>query len=226
MVRFPPTSFPRWWSGWLHTKNGHIMPTHIWEQYGMTKPLHCMAWYIWYHANSRAQSFHSLHTSLSLDRGEKEVSNNLGVIVWDFLQRSCVLLSLIITGDFKILLVRPKFSIGSPKSIDLYGSIRDISCTARVIWVTRLSFLATALFWNPPIIAWHLRPHGTHCKLCEFLFKPRKVTPPIFWKVCRSGKLSSKSWEKLPLLLRVLIYLHKYRTTAFFPQWHLDWGIC
>ena len=112
------------------------------------------------------------------------------------------------------------------KSIDLYGSIRDISCTARVIWVTRLSFLATALFWNPPIIAWHLRPHGTHCKLCEFLFKPRKVTPPIFWKVCRSGKLSSKSWEKLPLLLRVLIYLHKYRTTAFFPQWHLDWGIC
>ena len=85
----------------------------------MTKPLHCMAWYIWYHANSRAQSFHSLHTSLSLDRGEKEVSNNLGVIVWDFLQRSCVLLSLIITGDFKILLVRPKFSIGSPKSIDL-----------------------------------------------------------------------------------------------------------
>ena len=38
--------------------------------------------YIWYHANSRAQSFHSLHTSLSLDRGEKEVSNNLGVIVY------------------------------------------------------------------------------------------------------------------------------------------------
>ena len=29
MVRFPPTSLPRWWSGWVvHAKSSHIMPTH------------------------------------------------------------------------------------------------------------------------------------------------------------------------------------------------------
>ena len=75
--------------------------------------------------------------------------------------------------------------LGAPSQ---YGSMGDISCTAWVIWVTRPPFLPP--FWNPPIIAWHLRPQGTHCKLCEFLLKPRKARwhrdGPTFGKVSQS----------------------------------------